>query len=205
MVEKPEQLMLLLDYMEAWQRALDRQKEREEASVKETEDDVGEEEEEEGEEGVVQSEDSSQDGDKTKDEAMEVESDKESKNGVESSNGHESNTGQGKHDNGYTETFKCFALCKGFTEEDCDVEEYFEENHENVQQVMLKIREIFSLTPVTQVWQRGVGEDCEVFVKFKDADSVQKFLTLNYVRYRSRPITVSSVKEEGGLAEYLAC
>ena len=58
---------------------------------------------------------------------------------------------------------------------------------------------------MTQVWQRGKGEECEVYVKFKDAASVQRFLTLNYVRYRARPITVSSVKEEGGLAEYLAC
>ena len=58
---------------------------------------------------------------------------------------------------------------------------------------------------MTQVWQRGKGEGCEVYVKFKDAASVQRFLTLNYVRYRARPITVSSVKEEGGLAEYLAC
>ena len=54
------------------------------------------------------------------------------------------------------------------------------------------------------MWQRGKGEGCEVYVKFKDTVSVQRFLTLNYVRYRARPITVSSVKEEGGLAEYLA-
>jgi len=181
LVEKPEQLMLLPEYMEAWQRALDRQKEREEAAVKEAEDDV---EEEEVEEDV-----SSQDESKSKDEKMEVESDEEPKNGVESSNGHESNSAQGNIENGHTEMFKCFAFCKGFTDEDCDVEEYFEENHENVE----------------QVWQRGKGEGCEVYVKFKDAASVQRFLTLNYVRYRARPITVSSVKEEGGLAEYLAC
>ena len=55
------------------------------------------------------------------------------------------------------------------------------------------------------MWQRGKGEGCEVYVKFKDTVSVQRFLTLNYVRYRARPIIVSSVKEEGGLAEYLAC
>ena len=134
MVEKPEQLMLLPEYMEAWQRALDRQKEREEAAVKEAEDDVEEEEAEE--EGVGQSEDTSQDESKPKDEEMEMESDQETKNGVESSNGHESNTAQGNIENGNAEMFKCFAFCKGFTDEDCDVEEYFEENHENVEQVI---------------------------------------------------------------------
>ena len=128
LVEKPEQLMLLPEYMEAWQRALDRQKEREEAAVKEAEDDV---EEEEVEEDV-----SSQDESKSKDEKMEVESDEEPKNGVESSNGHESNTAQGNIEIGHTDMFKCFAFCKGFTDEDCDVEEYFEENHENVEQVI---------------------------------------------------------------------
>jgi len=187
LVERPEQLMLLPEYMEAWQRALDRQKEREETAVKEAEADVGEEEVEQGE--GVQSEDAFQDEVKSKEEEMEVENDEESKNGVESSNGHESNTVRGNIENGHTEMFKCFAFCKGFTDEDCDVEEYFEENHENVE----------------QVWQRGEGDGCEVYVKFKDEVSVQRFLTLNYVRYRTRPITVSSVKEERGLAEYLSC
>jgi len=174
LVEKPEQLMLLVEYMEAWQRALDRQKEREEA-----------EDQDEVEEEVVQSEDEG----KSKDEEMEVESEKEEKNGYE--NGHESNTGSQKNieNNHNSEMFKCFAFCKGFTDEDCDVEEYFDENHENVE----------------QVWQRGEGTGCEVYVKFKDLVSVERFLTLNYVRYRSRPITVSAVKEQEGLAEYLAC
>ena len=203
LVEKPEQLMMISEYMEAWQRALDRQKEREETAVKEAEADVGEEEVEQGE--GVQSEDAFQDEVKSKEEEMEVENDEESKNGVESSNGHESNTVRGNIENGHTEMFKCFAFCKGFTDEDCDVEEYFEENHENVEQVIFCIIMKTSLTPMTQVWQRGEGEGCEVYVKFKDAVSVQRFLTLNYVRYRTRPITVSSVKEERGLAEYLSC
>ena len=64
-------------------------------------------------------------------------------------------------------------------------------------------KKIFS--PMTQVWQKGEGSGCEVYVKFKNPVSVQRFLTLNYVRYRSRAITVSAVKEQEGLAEYLAC
>ena len=79
---------------------------------------------------------SSQDESKSKDEKMGVASEEEPKNGVESSNGHESNTAQGNIENGHTDMFKCFAFCKGFTDEDCDVEEYFEENHENVEQVI---------------------------------------------------------------------
>ena len=81
LVERPEQLMLLPEYMEAWQRALDRQKEREETAVKEAEADVGEEEVEQGE--GVQSEDAFQDEVKSKEEEMEVENDEESKKGVE--------------------------------------------------------------------------------------------------------------------------
>ena len=54
------------------------------------------------------------------------------------------------------------------------------------------------------MWQRGEGEGCEVYVKFKDEISVQRFLTLNYVRYRTRPITVSPVVEKEDLAEYLS-
>ena len=57
---------------------------------------------------------------------------------------------------------------------------------------------------LSQVWQRGEGEGCEVYVKFKDKISVQRFLTLNYVRYRTRPITVSPVVEKEDLAEYLS-
>merc|ERR1712192_90632 len=162
--------------MEAWQRALDRQREREEAKEHVEKEEVAD----EGE--GAQSEDETE----SKDENMEV--DKETENGHESNN-----TGQGNTENGHSESgvemFKHFAFCKGFTDEDCDVEEYFEENHENVE----------------QVWQRGEGEDCEVFVKFKDEIAVQRFLTLNYVRYRNRPITVSYVKEKGDVAEYLAC
>ena len=116
LVEKPEQLMMISEYMEAWQRALDRQKKREEEAVKEAEDDMAEEEEM----------DVSQDGSESQDGEMDVE--RESKNGL--SNGQESNT-----ENGHSEMFSCFAFCKGFTNEDCDVEEYFEENHENVEQV----------------------------------------------------------------------
>ena len=192
MVEKPEQLMQLVEYMEAWQRALDRQKEREEA-----EDHV----EEEGEVVVEGEGAQSEDETKSKDENMEVDK--------ETENGHESNTGQSNTENGHSESgvemFKRFAFCKGFTDEDCDVEEYFEENHENVEQVIFsKITSSLALF-LTQVWQRGEGEGCEVFVKFKDEIAVQRFLTLNYVRYRNRPITVSTVKEKGDLAEYLAC
>ena len=55
----------------------------------------------------------------------------------------------------------------------------------------------------SQVWQRGKGEGCEVYVRFKDETALQRFLTLNYVRYRARPITVSPVKPVGDLAEYL--
>merc|ERR1719397_993619 len=172
--------------MEAWQKALDRQKEREEAAVKEAEDHGEEEDDVVDDGGGARSEDEM----KSKDENMET--DKEADNGVESSNGHEADTAKGNTENGHShvdEKFKCIAFCKGFTDEDCDVEEYFEENHENVE----------------QVWQRGEGEGCEVYVKFKDEISVQRFLTLNYVRYRSRPIIVSTVKEKGDLAEYLAC
>merc|ERR550517_262186 len=173
--------------MEAWQKALDRQKEREEAAVEEAEDHVEEDEEKVVDEGEgARSEDES----KSKDEEMEV--DKESTDGLESPYGNEANTAKGNTENGHSHVdkmFKCFAFCKGFTDEDCDVEEYFEENHENVE----------------QVWQRGEGEDCEVYVKFKDEIAVQRFLTLNYVRYRTRPIIVSTVKEKGDLAEYLAC
>ena len=53
------------------------------------------------------------------------------------------------------------------------------------------------------MWQRGKGEGCEVYVRFKDETALQRFLTLNYVRYRARPITVSLVKPVGDLAEYL--
>ena len=121
LVEKPEQLMMISEYMEAWQRAVDRQKKREEEAVKEAEDDMAEEEEmDEGD----QTEAVSQDGSESQDGEMEM----ESKNGL--SNGQESNT-----ENGHSEMFSCFAFCKGFTNEDCDVEEYFEENHENVEQV----------------------------------------------------------------------
>ena len=126
-MEKPEQLMLLPQYMESWQGALDRQKEREEA----------EDHEEAEDEEEVQSEDASQDEIKSKDEEMEVDGEKESENGLD--NGHETNTGsQGNIENGdNTAMLKHFVFCKGFTDEDCDVEEYFEENHENVEQVML--------------------------------------------------------------------
>ena len=137
LVEKPEQLMLLPEYMEAWQRALDRQKEREEAAVKEAEDGVEDEDEVEEE---VQSEDASQDESKSKDDEMEVDVAKETTNGVESSTGLESNTGKGN-----TVKFQCFAFCKGFTDEDCDVEEYFEENHENVEQVFKFIKRTNSI------------------------------------------------------------
>ena len=129
--------MLLPEYMEAWQRALDRQKEREEAAVKEAEDGVEDEDEVEEE---VQSEDASQDESKSKDDEMEVDVAKETTNGVESSTGLESNTGKGN-----TVKFQCFAFCKGFTDEDCDVEEYFEENHENVEQVFKFIKRTNSI------------------------------------------------------------
>ena len=55
----------------------------------------------------------------------------------------------------------------------------------------------------SQVWQRSKDEGCEVYVRFKDETALQRFLTLNYVRYRARPITVSPVKLVGDLAEYL--
>merc|ERR550517_386182 len=178
--------------MEAWQKALDRQKEREEAAVEEAEDHVEEEDVVEDEEKVVDEGEGArlEDESKSKDEEMEV--DKETENAVGSSNGYEANTAKGNTENGHSsddEMFKCIAFCKGFTDEDCDVEEYFDENHESVE----------------QVWQRGEGDGCEVYVKFKDEIAVQRFLTLNYVRYRSRPITVSTVKEKGDLAEYLTC
>ena len=42
-----------------------------------------------------------------------------------------------------------------------------------------------------------------MYVRFKDETALQRFLSLNYVRYRARPITVSLVKPVGDLAEYL--
>ena len=109
LVEKPEQLMPLTQYTDAWQRALDRQKEREE--MLEADD-------------VEESGDVSQDHSEEKDTEMEV--------GEESSDQMEEETNV---QNGFDASEKFFALCKGFTDEDCDVEEYFEENHENVKQV----------------------------------------------------------------------
>ena len=111
-VEKPEQLMSLTQYIDAWQRALDRQKEREEMLE---------------EDDVEESEDVSEDQFGEIDVEMEV--------GEETSDqmGEESNFQNGQ--NGFDASEKFFALCKGFTDEDCDVEEYFEENHENVEQV----------------------------------------------------------------------
>jgi len=164
LVEKPEQLMSLTQYTDAWQRALDRQKEREE--MLEADD-------------VEESGDVSEDQFEEKDVEMEV--------GEETSDQMEEETNVQNSQNGFDASEKFFALCKGFTDEDCDVEEYFEENHENVE----------------QVWQRGKGEGCEVYVRFKDETALQRFLTLNYVRYRARPITVSLVKPVGDLAEYL--
>jgi len=77
LVEKPEQLMLLVEYMEAWQRALDRQKEREEAAVKEAED------QDEVEEGVVQSEDEGKPKEKERKRAEEKEKEDEEARKVE--------------------------------------------------------------------------------------------------------------------------
>ena len=109
LVEKPEQLMPLTQYADAWQRALDRQKEREEML--------------EGDD-VEESGDVSEDQSEEKDTEMEVEE--------ETSDQMEEETNV---QNGFDASEKFFALCKGFTDEDCDVEEYFEENHENVKQV----------------------------------------------------------------------
>ena len=111
-VEKPEQLMSLTQYTDAWQRALDRQKEREE--MLEADD-------------VEESGDVSEDQFEEKDVEMEVE--EETRDQMEE----ETNVQNGE--NGFDPSEKFFALCKGFTDEDCDVEEYFEENHENVEQV----------------------------------------------------------------------
>ena len=112
MVEKPEQLMPLTQYTDAWQRALDRQKEREEMLE---------------EDDVEESGDVSEDQFEEKDMEMEVE--EETRDQMEE----ETNVQNGE--NGFDPSEKFFALCKGFTDEDCDVEEYFEENHENVNQV----------------------------------------------------------------------
>ena len=112
MVEKPEQLMSLTQYIDAWQRALDRQKEREE--MLEADD-------------VEESGDVSEDQFEEKDVEMEV--------GEETSDQMEEKTNVQNGQNGFDASEKFFALCKGFTDEDCDVEEYFEENHENVEQV----------------------------------------------------------------------
>ena len=92
---------------------------------------------------------------------------------VENGNGH-SMKGDGKKlslDN--------YVVCKGFMESDCDVEEYFQENHEHVE----------------QVWQHSSssGEQDQVYVKFKDKASAGSFLTLNYVRYRGRKLVVAAL------------
>ena len=107
LVEKPEQLMPLTQYTDAWQRALDRQKEREKM--------------------LEESENVSEDQSEEKDTEMEV--------GEETSVPMEEETNVQNVQNGFDASEKFFALCKGFTDEDCDVEEYFEENHENVNQV----------------------------------------------------------------------
>ena len=112
LVEKPEQLMPLTQYTDAWQRALDRQKEREEMLE---------------EDDVEESGDVSEDQCEEKDTDMEV--------GEETSDQMEEETNVQNVQNGFDASEKFFALCKGFTDEDCDVEEYFEENHENVEQV----------------------------------------------------------------------
>ena len=112
LVEKPEQLMSLTQYIDAWQRALDRQKEGEE--MLEADD-------------VEESGDVSEDQFEEKDVEMEV--------GEETSDQMEEETNVQNGQNGFDASEKFFALCKGFTDEDCDVEEYFEENHENVEQV----------------------------------------------------------------------
>ena len=76
-----------------------------------------------------------------------------------------------------------YVVCKGFMESDCDVEEYFQENHEHVE----------------QVWQHSAssGEQTQVYVKFKDKASASSFLTLNYVRYRGRKLVVAALTELG--------
>ena len=111
-VEKPEQLMSLTQYIDAWQRALDRQKEREE---------------------MLESDDVEESGDVSEDQFEEK--DMEMEFGEETSDQMEEETDVQNGQNGFDASEKFFALCKGFTDEDCDVEEYFEENHENVEQV----------------------------------------------------------------------
>ena len=112
MVEKPEQLMSLTQYTDAWQRALDRQKEREE---------------------MLEADDVEESGDVYEDQFEEKEMEMEV--GEETSDQMEEETNVQNGQNGFDASEKFFALCKGFTDEDCDVEEYFEENHENVEQV----------------------------------------------------------------------
>lgn len=109
-VEKPEQLMSLTQYTDAWQRALDRQKEREE---------------------MLEADDVEESGDVSEDQFEEK--DMEVGEGTSDQMEEETNVQNGQ--NGFDASEKFFALCKGFTDEDCDVEEYFEENHENVEQV----------------------------------------------------------------------
>jgi hypothetical protein len=79
--------------------------------------------------------------------------------------------------------------CEGFTQSDCDVEEYFEENHEHVE----------------QVWQRaGLADASQVYVRFRDRAAAQRFLTLHYVRYRGRalrPFAIAHTDTE--LVKYL--
>ena len=111
-MEKPEQLMSLTQYIDAWQRALDRQKEREEMLESDDVEESGDVSEDQFEENGVE---------------MEV--------GEETSEQMEEETNVQNGQNGFDASEKFFALCKGFTDEDCDVEEYFEENHENVEQV----------------------------------------------------------------------
>ena len=112
MVEKPEQLMPLTQYIDAWQRALDRQKEREE---------------------MLEADDVEESGDVSEDQFEEKDMEMEVKEETSDQMEEESNFQNGQ--NGFEVSEKFFALCKGFTDEDCDVEEYFEENHENVEQV----------------------------------------------------------------------
>ena len=111
-MEKPEQLMSLTQYIDAWQRALDRQKEREEMLEADDVEESGDVSEDQFEENGVE---------------MEV--------GEETSEQMEEETNVQNGQNGFDASEWFFALCKGFTDEDCDVEEYFEENHENVEQV----------------------------------------------------------------------
>ena len=111
-MEKPEQLMSLTQYIDAWQRALDRQKEREE---------------------MLEADDVEESGDVSEDQFEEK--DMEMEFGEETSDQMEEKTNVQNSQNGFDASEKFFALCKGFTDEDCDVEEYFEENHENVEQV----------------------------------------------------------------------